>query len=30
MRIGLMLGATDGPDGTLEKLVKSAQEAEAL
>ena len=30
MLIGLMLGATDGPDGTLEKLVKSAQEAEAL
>jgi 5,10-methylenetetrahydromethanopterin reductase len=30
MRIGLMLGATDGPDGTVDKMVKSAQEAEAL
>ena len=29
MRIGLMMGATDGPDGTLEGMVKQAQEAEA-
>jgi len=28
MRIGLMVGASDGPDGTIEGLVKLAQEAE--
>lgn len=29
MRMGLMLGATDGPDGTMDGLVKAAQQAEA-
>ena len=29
MRIGLMIGATDGPGGTIEAIVKQAQEAEA-
>ncbi|MFT4714105.1 MAG: F420-dependent oxidoreductase-like protein [Candidatus Azotimanducaceae bacterium] len=28
MRIGLMVGASDGPDGTIEGLVKLAQDAE--
>jgi 5,10-methylenetetrahydromethanopterin reductase len=30
MRTGLMIGATDGPDGTIQKAVALAQEAEAL
>lgn len=29
MRIGLMIGATDGPGGTIEAIVKQAQDAEA-
>jgi 5,10-methylenetetrahydromethanopterin reductase len=29
MKIGLMLGASDGPDGTIDGLVKVAQDAEA-
>ncbi len=29
MRIGLMIGASDGPDGTIAGLVKTAQDAEA-
>ena len=28
MRIGIMVGATDGPDGTLDGLVKRAQDLE--
>jgi 5,10-methylenetetrahydromethanopterin reductase len=29
MRIGVMIGATDGPDGTIEGIIKLAQEVEA-
>lgn len=29
MRIGLMIGASEGPDGSLEGLIKTAQELEA-
>jgi len=29
MRIGLMIGASDGPDGTINGLIKVAQDAEA-